>query len=65
MKFRKGDIVQVKPDYFVTETHRVPLVVVDTFVRNKKEGQWVVCLADDTTVTLPTDMVRKVARGEQ
>ena len=65
MKIRKGDIVQVKPDYFVSEAHRVPLVVVDTFIRNKKEGQWVVCLADDTTVTFPVSMVRKVDGGEQ
>ena len=62
-KLKKGDLVRLKGDWQPEDEYYQPMLVVSTFIRNKREGRWVVCLRcfqGNETVSYNAYMLEKV-----
>lgn len=62
-KLKKGDLVRLKGDWQPEDEYYKPMLVVSTFIRNKREGRWVVCLRclqGSETVSYNAYMLEKV-----
>ena len=59
-KLKKGDLVRLKGDWQPEDKYYKPMLVVGTFTRNKQEGQWVVCLCGEETISYTALMLDKV-----
>ena len=63
-KLKKGDLVRLKGDWYPEDKYYDPMLVVSTFIRNKKEGYWVVCLSGAETVSYTAYALEKVGESD-